>query len=297
MHRRTFCALGVAGFSGTAAPPASAATPESALLEVHDLKLDGDAKLAKRCLLLTPRGAASEAVPLLILFHGLGETESELLGIHAWGERYGLVKAYERLRRPPIARTLDAHKYLLDERIGELNRALTKRPFRGVAVACPYTPNPYRTGGAKALDAYTDWIADVLIPAVRARTRILPGAKHVAIDGVSLGGYVALEVFLRRPELFGVFGVVQAAIKRDRARYYADRVAEAVERVGSRPIHVQTSSWDVYREALERFSKRLTELGVNNTWRVSPGAHNQLWLRETGSLELLFWHERKLWGA
>jgi enterochelin esterase-like enzyme len=218
------------------------------------------------------------------------------LGIHAWGERYGLVAAYERLRRPPVRRTLDAERYLLDERLVEINASLAARPFRGMVIACPYMPNPYRANGAHTLDAYADWIERVLIPAARARANLADGAHAIGIDGVSLGGYVALEVFLRRPQLFGVLGTVQAAIKRDRARYYAERVARAVRAAGARAVHVETSSWDPYRVAAERFSARLHELEVPNAFRMAPGPHNQLWLREVGSLELLLWHDRQLGG-
>ncbi|HEX9619629.1 MAG TPA: hypothetical protein VF989_05820 [Polyangiaceae bacterium] len=294
MHRRTLLALGLLNAVATAR--LSAATAASEHLTVHDLMLDGDPKVARRSLLLVPRGPAKGPRPLLVLLHGLGETRHELLGIHAWGEKYGLVSAYERLRRPPLERTLEKERYLSDDRLVELNASLAARPFEGMVVACPYTPNPYRAGGEKALDAYASWIETVLIPAARERAQLAAGTRAIGIDGVSLGGYVALEVFLRRPELFGVLGTVQPAIKSDRARYYADRVAAAIHRVGPRAIHVETSSWDPYKSAARTFYERLQELGVPSTFRLSAGPHNQAWLREVGTLEMLLWHDRQLSG-
>lgn len=296
MRRRSFAFALLNAVVAARASPAAAAVASSDDLIVHDLILEGDPKVARRSLLFVPRASADVPLPLLILLHGLGETKHELLGIHAWGEKYGLVSAFERLRRPPLERTLHKERYLEPARLVELNASLAARPFRGMVVACPYMPNPYRSGGAKTLEVYAGWLENVLVPAARARANLASATGAIGIDGVSLGGYVALEVFLRRPELFGVFGVVQPAIERDRARYYADRVASAVRRVGPRAIHVETSSWDPYKVAAQKLCERLQELGVPCAFRLAPGPHNQSWLREVGTLEMLLWHDRQLAG-
>ena len=102
LSRRSFLAAAAASVVAGSAPRALARTPESEELQQHDLRLDGDPKLARRALVLVPRHVPPAAkLPLLVLLHGLGETGNELLGIHAWGDRYGLVRCYERLRRPP----------------------------------------------------------------------------------------------------------------------------------------------------------------------------------------------------
>ncbi|HEV8549002.1 MAG TPA: hypothetical protein VGQ57_08240, partial [Polyangiaceae bacterium] len=272
---------------GVRAAPA-APLPE---FEEHELSIPGE-RLARRCLLLVPPGGARR---VLVLFHGLGETTSEAIGIRAWADRYGLVAAAARLRRPPIVRTLPDVTFLTDEHLGELNTALAREPFRGLAVACPYTPNVFKQPSTfGACDAYAAWIADGLLPEVRKQLALGSGPGPFAVDGVSLGGFVSLEVFLRRPEAFGAAGVTQGAFGENLADNYAARVAQAFERVGKRPFRVATSAWDNERFSSLRLAKRLRERGIEATLSVTPGPHDQRWLREVGSLELLFHYDRVL---
>lgn len=296
MERRYFLGAALASCLTSYGRSGSAATPTSVELEATDLMLDGDPRIARRALVLVPKHVRpGTRLPVLLLLHGLGETASEILGIHAWGERYGLVSSYERLSRPPLQRTLERQRYLTDERLEELRTSLVARPFRGLVLVCPVTPNPHRAGPAQAvLDRYADWIESTLLPAVRRRAPIAEGVFAAGIDGCSLGGYVGLEVFLRKPGLFGSVGSVQGAFGVAAANQYAERLAATVDRMGPRAIHLETSSWDPYLEANRAFSRRLTALGVPHELRIAPGPHDQPWLREVGTLEMLLWHDRQL---
>jgi hypothetical protein len=274
------------------------ATPPSSDLEALDVRLPGDAKLARRALVLVPRHAGSDGpMPVLVLLHGLGETGDEELGIHAWGERYGLVRAYERLRRPPVERTEPKVRYLTDERLARINEGLARRPFPPLVLVCPVTPNPGRHASpARALDAYAAWLGETLLPEVGRRVA-RADVSRVGLDGCSLGGYVALEVFARDAARFATLGTVQAAFGVHRARGYAERVAGAMAGKRKTPVHVLTSSEDPYRKANERFGRELERLGVSSELDVLPGPHNQPWLREAGTLEMLRWHARELVGV
>ncbi len=277
------------------ASQSQAETPASELLDIHDLKLPGDSRLARRALVLTPKPLPAHPLPLLVLLHGLGETGNELLGIHAWGERYGLVTSYERLRRAPIARTLSKLRYLTDTRLEELNQSLAGRAFRDLILVCPVTPNPYKLQpAARTLDRYADWIESTLLPAVRKQFPASPHFLHTGLDGCSLGGYVGMEVFLRKPMLFGSYGGVQSAYGVPQGRLYAERIAELIGDYGPRALHFETSSGDPYLQANRALSQRLTKLGVPHVLREAPGPHNQPWLREIGTLEMLLWHSRQL---
>ena len=259
--------------------------------------MEGDRRLARRALLLLPRRRRAEAkLPLLVLLHGLGETGSEKLGVRAWVDRYGLASSYERLVQPPVSRTLEHARYLSDGHLQSVNQALNEQPFSGMALVCPFTPNVYRMPSREqAIDRYADWLETRLLPAVRAEARVSSDRKCTAIDGCSLGGYLSLEVFLKKPRLFGALGAVQGAIGASAAPRYAERLAKAVH--GDEPmataIRLGTSTGDPYRKPNERLSRELSERGVENTLEVFPGPHDQPWLREIGTLGMLLWHDRE----
>lgn len=267
--------------------PKSGATPD---LEVRDIRVEGD--LSRRFTLCVPTHLAPhERVPLLVLLHGLNETAEERMGAFAWVERYGLGTAYERLRRPPLARTSTAQLWT-DERVAELNAELAKRPFRGVAIACPYMPD-LQIGSAAELDRYARWIADVVVPRARKEAPVLTDLQHTTLDGCSLGGHFGLEVFLRRPETFGAWGGVQTAIGEASAVDYARRLADVLAKVGPRDVHVETSTNDAFRRGNEALSAALTKRGVAHDFRLVPGPHDQAWLRESGTIEMLLWHDQR----
>ena len=225
------------------------------------------------------------------MLHGLGETNQERAGAYAWVERYGRGSAYGRLKSPPVVRT-SKRADMTDERLAEINAELAKRPFRGMAIVCPYLPNVNRAG-RPSLDDVARFVTGTVIPSARAESsRIADGAEHTEIDGCSLGGYVSLEVFLRRPAAFAAWGGVQSAIGAARARSYADRIARALAEQGPRPLLVETSTRDAFRQGNEALSAELTKRGVPHTLRVLPGPHDQPWLREAGTLEMLLWHDR-----
>jgi hypothetical protein len=271
----------------------AAEAAESQPFEERELEIPGE-RLARRCLLLLPR-APSGRERVLLLFHGLGETGSQSLGIRAWADRYGLVEAHARLSSPPVARTLPDAKFLTDERLQALNQALLAAPFRGLALVCPFTPNVFRQPSTPAaLDRYAAWIVDGVLPLVARELGRSNEGLAPAVDGVSLGGYVSLEVFLRRPERFAAVGSTQGAFRVPLAEMYAARLAKAFASVGRRPVRVATSGWDGGRAASERLARRLRERGIEATLSVPPGPHDQRWLREVGSLELLHHYDQTL---
>jgi hypothetical protein len=290
-RRRVLLGLGTFA-SGLGATGARAAAPPVTYSE-RLLEVPGE-RLARRCLLLVP--STPEAVRrVVVLFHGLAETSSEPVGIRAWADRYGLVEAASRLANPPVTRTVSMPVLLTDERLAELNGALANEPFHGLAVACPFTPNVFRQPSTPAaLDSYADWIADGVLPELRKALTLPSGASAIGVDGVSLGGFVSLEVFLRRPEAFGSVGALQAAIGEGQCDAYATRFERAFARVGPRPLRIATSAWDPERPTSERLAKRLRARGITLTLAAPPGGHDQGFLRESGSLELLYYYDRML---
>ena len=202
-------------------------------------------------------------------------------------------------RRPPVARTSRQTSLLPDARLAELNASLAARPFRGVAIACPYTPNvAKRPDPAAALDAYAAWIADVVVPRARSEAPVFIDAAHTSLDGVSLGGYVGIEVFCRRPEVFGALGCVQSAMTALKVPVYAERIAAihaAAIKAGRPPptFHIETTLSDPMHDLNLAFANELTRRRVVNDFIARPGQHDQTFLRESGSLEMLLWHDRR----
>jgi hypothetical protein len=258
--------------------------------ELLDLQLPGDRTIGNRMVLLVPKPA--RRTPLLVALHGLGETGDPRTGAWAWVERYGLGSCYDRLCEPPIQRVDEKVRYWTDERLAEVNDLLAREPFRGFAVACPYTPNVRKAsqGREKALDLYADWLVTEVVPRARKEADLTEAAP--SLDGCSLGGYVGIEVLLRKPDDFGAWGSVQGAFGGGRATSYAERLAELVAKKGKRRIHLETSTGDTFREANETFSRELERRGVDHDFRMPPGPHNQPFLRDSGTVEMLLWHSR-----
>ncbi|MCC6521065.1 MAG: hypothetical protein IT373_00245, partial [Polyangiaceae bacterium] len=108
----------------------------------------------------------------------------------------------------------------------------------------------------------------------------------------SLGGYVGIETYLRRPEAFGAWGSVQGALGGYRIPEYVEKLRAVEQRLGPRPIHLETSTFDDFVDTNRAFAKALTDAGIRCELRVGQGPHDQPFLREAGSLEMLLWHDR-----
>lgn len=262
-------------------------------LSLHDWALPGEAKLARRAVVLVPTHLRKgERVPLLIALHGLAETVDEELGAYAWVKRYGIGNGYAHARAPESITVEGLGKMVTDARVAELRAELTK-PFRGMVIACPYTPNIWKAAPTPdmVLDAYTPWLFDVLLPRLRAET---PVNNKLGIDGVSLGGYASLGVGARRMDAIDSLGCVQAAISTGDADKWTDRIAKAFATHGTKPLHLLTSTADAFRAPVEAFSASLKKRAIAHTFRLAIGPHDQPFLRGPGSLEMLLFHDRAL---
>lgn len=250
-------------------------------------------ELAQRVDLLVPKHLPAGTKPaLLVALHGLGESHDEELGAAAWIDRYGLGSAYERLLAPPVARTSKRGEWT-DARLAEVNASLAKRPFAGLAVACPFTPNLKNVADrARATRAYARWIADAVVPLARKEAGAAAGRAATFLDGCSMGGPLAIETFLARPEVFGRLGVVQGAFGAHRAAGFARALDEAADAHGATPIHLLSSEGDSFVGSARALAKELEARARPATLRVLPGPHDQPWLREAGTIEMLLFHER-----
>lgn len=247
-----------------------------------------------RALVLHPaRPDPDRTYPGLLLFHGRGESRRPELGLHAWRSAYGLERAHARLASPPLALSRDERRYIQPERLQRIDETLRDEPFAGFVYICPFTPNPHRARSPEALlDGYSDWIEHVLLPAVRARAPLAP--ELLGVDGCSMGGFVASEVFSRKPHLFQSFGLVQPAFGAHRVSAYAESLSRAQNGGSLRGIHLLSSTLDPYRRSVEALGRELEGRSARYDLEILPGPHDQVWLRATGTLAMLAWHERLL---
>ena len=253
--------------------------------DLRNLKLLDAKEGGRRFTLVTPRWQNPDSpVPLVVFLHGLGETTNERLGAYAWLEKYGLGSAWQRLKRAPLERTSKRGEWT-EPRLTEVNAELAARPFRGFAMACPFMPNPK---GPADLDEYARWIEHSLIPRCRKEARVFGDAARTHLCGVSLGGYVALEMLVRLPHVFGACAVLQTAI----GTWAAERYAEKIARSPAKPMLVLTSTLDHWRSSSEALAAALDAKKIAPTLRIIPGPHDQPWLREAGTVEALHWLDR-----
>lgn len=278
---------------GVCGPATRASAADESGFETRALTIPG--KHAKRVELLVPKHARGP-VELLVALHGLGESFDEEAGARAWLDRYGLATSYARLLSPPIARTQKRADWT-DERLAKVNASLAAAPFGGLAVACPFTPN-FRdvADRTRAIRDYGDWIVGEVLPAVRRELgdrAPAEGRRAVhAIDGCSMGGPYAIEIATRHARVFGKLGVVQGAFGAHRAKPFAAALKRASEDAGAPAIQILSSSGDTFVDAAKAFSEALSDEGLSHQLTVLPGPHDQPWLREAGTIEMLLFHER-----
>jgi pimeloyl-ACP methyl ester carboxylesterase len=299
LDRRLVLKLLAAAATVTVAPRGFAETAPVAGFREILVHAPGYEDVAELALVLVPDQLDPSAThPAVVLLHGYPQAlQKQSVAVRAWDEHFAVTRAYQRLATPPVRPIYPRTQYLTPEHQQQLNESLLARPFQGLVLVCPYTPSAYFQGQfGSVFQRYAEWLEQSLLPAVRAQAPVSPEARHLALCGVSMGGHVGLEVLWRKPELFGAFSGVQIAIDRTQAAYYAKRLSQAFQRVGSRPVQVLAGSGDRYRWADEALHRSLLRMGHPSEFQVPPGAHTSEWMRELGSLEALLWADRTLHG-
>jgi len=236
--------------------------------------------------------AETDKLPIVIAFHGKSES---LLGPQrghaAWVERYGLGKAYEALLGGVL--TPLAFGGLVREReLAGLNAELAARPFAGLVTVGVYTPDLLRAR-PEEVERYARWVALELLPQLRAQLPVASAVpRQAGVDGVSLGGMIALEVGLRFPEVFGAVGTMQPAIRGREAELAT--LAERARAVHAQRLRLLSSDGDPFLPAARALSQELRKRRIAHELVVYPGRHDYAFNRGPGSIELLHFHDHAL---
>ena len=234
--------------------------------------------------------AENKPAPVLVALHGRGEAvKGPELGAAGWPKDYALERALQRVCAPPLARD-DFEGLVTDEHLDELNADLTAHPWSGLIVACPYLPDLDLRDDA-TVATYGRWITDVLLPRVHAELPCLPAT---GIDGVSLGGNVALRVGLNDPNTFAAVGALHPAIDGPRVTEIVSLAKSARAVRPKLALRLTTSDDDYYRDITHALSSGWKDAGLAHDFGQLPGPHDYIFNRGAGSYEMLLWHRRAL---
>jgi enterochelin esterase-like enzyme len=243
------------------------------------------------------RKPADAALPVLITMHGRGESfKGPARGARGWIDDYWLLRAVERLHAPPLTQR-DFQGFADPERLLRINESLRQRPYRGLIVVCPFTPDilagdrPFN-----AAEPLGRFLVDDLLPRVRRETPALPSSSATGVDGVSLGGRAALLVGLSRAKAFGAVAGLQAAFDSADADELARRAQNAIAENPRLLLRLLTSDRDYFLLANRNISKAFDRSGIKHELLVIPGPHDYEFNRGPGVYEMLLFHDRVLRG-
>ncbi len=277
--------------SGGGLPAALPASPNVHLLE-WDLGSQpwGQARVA---VVVPTWGGQGARFPVLVALHGRGEAvKPPVEGALGWPRDYAMVHAIDRLRAPPL-RDADYLGFADPARLRDANALLAARPYGGAVVVCPWLPD-LRFPATGDLDEYAHYVRDTLLPRVRRDTPALTSPEATGIDGVSLGGAVALRIGLTCPETFGAIGGIQPAIAKGQDEEWTALVRAARAARPGMKLRLLTSRADYFRDAILEVSDAWTAAGIAHDFADVPGPHDYVFNRGPGSIELLLWHDRHL---
>jgi len=133
------------------------------------------------CIMLPPAFDADKSrhFPILYLLHGLGDNEQFFIHSGEWN-------LVEDMREK-----------------GELKDFLIATPEGGAS---------FYINAKDGKERYEDFLVQEFLPFIEKRYRASPGRANRAISGISMGGYGALHLAFRHPQLFSAVSAHSAAL-------------------------------------------------------------------------------------
>ncbi len=233
--------------------------------------------------------------PVLFLLHGRGESlKGPERGARGWLDDYGVLTAITRLKSPPL-RAADFGGHVTRQRLAVYNRGLRALPYRDMVLVFPYVPNRFGQG---ALWARARDYAQLLTGPIRARLRSELGlacaAERTGIDGISLGGRVALVAGLLQSSAFGTVAASQAALDQNELSELVALTKAARDRNPALRLRLMTSHQDYFLDVNRDLSEALGRQGISHTLDVVSGDHSYEFNRGPGVFDILLFHARAL---
>lgn len=293
--RSTVAAVTVSVNSGASAAP----RPRSLKAAMQELTWTfSDSALGRiDVVVVLPDRRPEQRFPLLVALHGRGEAmKGSQRGARGWVDDYALMRAMRRLSEPPLT-AADFEGFVQSDRLALLNRSLRAEPYRGLVVLCPYTPDVL-TGDRpfERILPYAKFLVQQLLPRAYRELPVEARSAATGIDGISLGGRVAVLSGLDEPQAFGIVGGMQAAFDSEDAPKLAAMAVAARHARPSLVIKLLTSEGDYFLNANRALSRALSQEGVPHRFFLVPGPHDYPFNRGPGALEMLLFHDRTLRG-
>jgi pimeloyl-ACP methyl ester carboxylesterase len=242
---------------------------------------------------LVRRGDKADS-PLIVALHGRGESGRGLLaGAAGFRDDYAIEEVEKKLLGGTIS-AADLGGFATNERIAALQRSLGDAAYEKPALVTPYCPvlSDRSVAGARG---FTTFVCDTLL--ARAASAIGHDVPHArrGIDGISMGGRLALQIAITRPEVFATVGAMQPAISVDETSSFASAIAAAHAR-SPFTLRLVSSKDDPFLDAVRALDRALSNRSIPHLFIVTPGPHDYAWNRGPGAAELLMFHERALRG-
>jgi S-formylglutathione hydrolase FrmB len=264
--------------------PAAHAAGRGECLAMRSRILDGPVPF---CALLPPSydQGQSRRYPVLYYLHGLGDNEQMLLRSGGWSVIQDL---WER---------------------GELGEFLIVTPRGGATFYLNSRDGQYR---------YEDFLLQEFLPFIEGRYRIRATGTSRGIAGISMGGYGALRLAFRKPDLFAAVATHSAALvaalpaletggnARGALGLFADVFGAPVNRefwdrnnplaiartaaLGGMKIYFDCGSQDDYGfdAGAQALHNLLVSRRVTHEYHLYPGGHNALYFAQHLPASLVF---------
>lgn len=227
-----------------------------------------------------------ERWPVVVALHGRAEAAlGPERGYLGWNVQYGLPKAYAALMRGRLT-SIDYGGFVRPAHLERRNAELARTRFPNTAVITPFVPDLLGPESVEALRRYEDWLAGPMLAQVRqAYPGIAQTREGTGIDGVSMGGRIAISTGFRHPEVFASVGGIQPAVRGE-----AESLAALASLERPQYVRLLSSDGDPFLPATRALGAALRARGVSHDLLVVPGPHDYEFNRGPGGIELLYFH-------
>ena len=187
---------------------------------------------------------------------------------------------------------------LIDAVSGEgLEAIIVGIPNMGAERCNEYSPFDDPKHGPGKGDAYLAFVTDTVKPIIDADFRTLTTPEQTAIVGSSMGGLISLYAFFKRPDVFGLTGVMSPALWYGQRKIF-EFLQSASHQRGRIYVDVGTKEGSEELRDVTRLRDQLLDLGYRHGDDLllivdfGAGHNEQAWARRLKKMLEFFLHAR-----